>query len=121
MSYYKAIDDSLDVEASFLQQKDGDIEAVHGQDAALTYLYQDSKPDLKADTIANKNLGIDVTPDVPEILIQKEIPRQFQRVLNDIDDSFRNNFIKGMDRSDSKRKAINTRLKKLIKQIGDLG
>ena len=118
--YYEAIDDSVDVEAVFLQRSDSEMEALHGQDIALTYLYADSKPDLDADTIANRDIGINVTPEIPEILIQKDIPRQFERVLRDIDDSFRDDFIKGMDRNDATRKRINTKLKKLIIQIGKL-
>lgn len=119
--YYDAINDSVDVEASFLQAKDAEMEALYGQDIALTYLYADAKPKLEADTIANRDIGIDITPEIPEILIEKDVPRQFRAVLQDIDNSFRDDFVKGMDRSDSKRKATKNKLKKLIEQIGNLG
>lgn len=114
--YYTAIEDSIDVEASFLQQKDGEVMADFGEETALIYLYENVDPD----TIINIDLGLDFTPEIPESLISADMPKMFDRIVIEIDDAFSDDFVRGMDRSDATRKGLKTKLKTLIEQIGEL-
>ena len=119
---YQAINDSVEVEASYLARKDVELESLYGLDVALSYFYQDSK--VQVDTqkdIINKDLGIDLTPEIPTTLVSETIPREFKQLFEEIHNTFSNDFVAGMDRGDKDRKRLATKMKKLVIDIGGIG
>ena len=116
---FDSIDDSTDIEAGYLAQKDTVLEQTYGFDVAVQYYY-DKSIDVDKD-ISTVDVGIDLTPTYPSMLLaNSNLPRQVQQIMEETARVFEGDVVRGYDRKDSDRKRLHKKLKKLVTDIGSI-
>lgn len=117
---YDIIDDNIDNEAAYLARRDEQLEIELGFEDAVSYYYGEDDVDVDKD-ITNLDLKLKLAPEVSAILMpDQSIPRDFQNILTEAQRVFKDDSVRGYDRSDADRKRLTKSLRTLITRIGEI-
>lgn len=121
---YDIIDDNIDNEAAYLARKDEQLEVQLGFEDAVSYYHTQGDNDDEIDVdqdIVNLDLKLKLAPEISSILMpDQSIPRDFQNILTEVKRVFKDDTVRGYDRSDSDRKRITKSIRTLITRIGEI-